>query len=228
MLYRYFAAILAVALTILAACNGGGDSTTNQTSVSSMDPFPLSIGNQWQYDFTDRVTTKRIVDVKGTRVVDGFNATVLEVNNAEYALYYRTESAVTQLPADNASAYTRAVGPRIILKLPVRPGDRWVQVDKFTTVENKVISELTEVLVNNPEDVITPAGYFKGAYPVVTSSKIMTTDIGSTTSVTTLETKIEWIVLGLGVVRREINTVSPSSFERQTSERLTSYSIVKS
>lgn len=226
MLRKYFAAILGVTLTILAACNGGGDSVTNEPGVS-MDPFPLSVGNQWQYDFTDRVTTKRSVNVTGTKLVDGLNVAVLEVNNAEYALYNRTESAVTQLPISNASAYTRAIGPRIIIKLPVRPGDKWVQVDKSLTIENKVISELTEVLIKTPEDVITPVEYFKGAYPVVTSSKIVTTDIGSTLGITTLETKTEWIVLGVGVVRREINTISPSSFERQTSEQLTAYKIVR-
>jgi hypothetical protein len=226
MLRKHLPIIVVASLTSLSACNGVGDSAPNEPGVS-MDPFPLSVGNQWQYDFTDRVTTKRTVNVTGTKLVDGLNVTVLEANNAEYALYNRTESAVTQLPIANAGAYTRAIGPRIILKLPVRPGDKWVQVDKSITIENKVISELTEVLVKNPEDVVTPVEYFKGAYPVVTSSKITTTDIGSTSGVTTFETKTEWIVLGVGVVRREINTVSPSSFERQTSERLTSYSIRK-
>jgi hypothetical protein len=226
MLRKYLATISIVTLTILASCNGGGDSVTNGSSVS-LDPFPLSVGSQWQYDVTDRVTTKRIISVVGTKLVDGLNVFVLNSNDAEYAFYNRTDSAITQLPVGNADAYTRAIGPRVILKLPLRSGDKWVQVDKSLTIENKVTMELTDVLVRDPEDVVTPAGYFKGAYPVFTNSKFTTSDAGSTTGATTFQTKTEWVVLGVGVVRRETKTISPSSFERQVSELLSSYSIVK-
>jgi hypothetical protein len=226
MLRKYFAIVPIITLTILASCNGGSDSGINESSVA-LDPFPLSVGNQWQYDVTDRVTTKRIVNVVGTKLVDGLNVFVLGSNDAEYALYNRTDSAVTRLPISNANAYTRAIGPRVILKLPLRAGDKWVQVDKSVIIEKKVTAELTDVLVRSQEDVITPAGYFKGAYPVFTNSKFTTSDVGSTSSITTLETKTEWVVLGVGVVRREINTISPSSFERKISELLSSYSVVK-
>lgn len=227
MLRKYLAIVPIISFMILASCNGGSDSGTNEPNVS-LDPFPLSAGNQWQYDVTDRVTSKRIVSVVGTKLVDGLSVFVLGSNDAEYAFYNRIDSAVTQLPVSNADAYTRAIGPRLILKLPLRPSDKWVQVDKSATVESKVTTELTDVLVRAPEDVVTPAGYFKGAYPVYTNSKFTTSDVGSTSGVTTLQTKTEWVVLGVGVVRRETRTISPSSFERQISELLASYSILKS
>lgn len=220
--------ILAASLTMLASCNGGGGSVANEPSVS-LDPFPLSVGSTWQYDVTYRgiTATQAAVCITGTRTVDSTKVYVLGVGDIEYANYVRTESEVLEIPLPNSGAYARAIGPQVILKLPLRPGDKWIQVDKTVPFESGTISVYSEVSVREPVDVVTPAGYFKGAYPVYTNtvSTIPVTTPG--TGLISNYNKIEWIALGVGVVARYTETRNPTIFAPGTNSLLSSYKIIK-
>lgn len=225
---KYFVVILAVSLTMLASCNGGGDSVTNEPNVA-LDPFPLSVGSTWQYDVNYRgVTyTQAATSITGIKTVDGTKVYVLGIGEIEYANYARTDSEILQLPLPNANAYTRAIGPVVILKLPLRPGDKWVQVDKTVPYESGTISVYSEVTVREPEDVVTPAGYFKGAYPVYTNtvSTIPVTTPG--TGLISNYNQVEWFALGVGVVARNAETRNPTVFAPGTTALLSAYNIVK-
>lgn len=228
MLRRLFAAIPIITLTILSACNGGSDSGTDEPSVA-LDPFPLSVGSTWQYDVTYRgvTATQAAVSITGTKMVDGTKVYVLGAGDIEYANYVRTGSEILALPPSNADAYSRAIGSRVILKLPLRPGEKWVQVDKTAPGAFGITSEYTVVTVQAPEDVVTPAGYFKGAYPVHTNTIYTIFSFAPGTDLVSYFNKIEWIALGVGVVARNTETLNPTVFVSGRSEQLASYSIVK-
>lgn len=225
---KYFAIVPIITLTILSACNGGSDSGVPEPNVA-LDPFPLSVGSKWQYDVTYRgvTATQAAVSITGTKTVDGTMVYVLGAGDIEYANYARTDSEILELPLPNANAYTRAIGPLVILKLPLRPGDKWVQVDKTVPFESGTISVYSVVTVREPEDVVTPAGYFKGAYPVYTNtvSTIPATTPG--TGLISNYNKVEWIALGVGVVARYTETRNPTVFAPGTTSLLSAYNIVK-
>jgi hypothetical protein len=207
---------------------GQGDSRANEPKVS-LDPFPLSVGSIWQYDVTYRgiTATQAAVSITGTKTVDGTKVYVLGVGDIEYANYARTDSEILELPLPNANAQTRAIGPLVILKLPLRPGDKWVQVDKTVPYEDGTLSVYTEVTVREPEDVVTPAGYFKGAYPVSTNTIFTIPATTPGTGLISNYNKVEWIALGVGVVSRYSETRNPTVFAPGTTTLLSSYNIVK-
>lgn len=228
MLRKYSVGIAFAALTILASCNGGGDAVTSEPSIS-IDAFPLSVGSTWQYNLSYRgaITARPAVSITGTRTVNGTKIYVLGTGDTEYANYARIGSEILAFPPPNTDALTLAIGPVVILKLPLRPGDKWVQVDKTLPYEDGTISVYTEITVREPEDVVTPAGYFKGAYPVYTKTvyTISTTRLG--TGFISDYNKIEWIALGVGVVARNDETLNTTNFAPGKFERLTSYNIAK-
>jgi hypothetical protein len=213
-------------LTIPASCGRGDDGAVADATPVALEAFPLSVGSEWKYDITERTTYSQTLSITGTKLVDGQTVSVLGSGGAERAYFLRMPSAILQLPLSNAREYERAIGSRVVLKLPLRTGDKWVQVDKTVSIGGEIIAEFTEVTVLATEDIVTPAGYFAGAYPVYTKTEYRFLNTPGTI-LSSEYTKTEWIALGVGVVRRQSQTFNPTIFRPAQYEQLTAYSIVK-
>jgi len=131
----------AFALTLaLVACGGGGGGDGGNADPSSgagttpptvtpatADYFPLAVGDGWSYSDGSMVRVIANVLVAGQSAIqirssDG-GATIDEY-------YQKSSSAVTLVPGDDADAFTAALGPVTLMRLPVRAGDSYVAVDR--------------------------------------------------------------------------------------------------
>lgn len=124
---------IAVALaSLLAGCGGGGggSSVPDQSGTvppAAADYFPLDIGSGWSY--SDGSTARVIAGV----LLDGEQAVQIrsiDGNGATDEYYQKNSSAVTLVPGTDADAFTAALGPITLMRLPVRRGDSYVAVDR--------------------------------------------------------------------------------------------------
>jgi hypothetical protein len=226
-------------LLTLAGCGGQG---RPEAQPSSSDPFPLTLGSRWDLAISviHHPTLSQSRQVVDMRSVDGVIVHVVGIDGAwsipGEAWYEKTDAAVRWLPSDADSAFARAIGPRVILRLPLQPADRWVQVDK--TVDTLVDYDgdgltdraeiFAEAVVGGIEAVATPAGSFADATRVVTTETA--TVIGTVDGARVHESRTEireWYAPGVGLVQRQVRSLSDTSiWEYQRSEVLTAYHIV--
>jgi hypothetical protein len=226
-----FSAVLAVTLAIaLGGC--GGDASPPP----STDPFPLAVGNQWTMEVSEPFVpagtqTRTVTGQRGVDAVQAFVMTLAGLFPGE-VLYSRDASAVVQWP-DPQDPYAMALGPRVILRLPLGVGDTWIQFDKTVDTgadfDGDGLSDAAavraDVVVQAQERVETPAGTFDAAFVVVTTSSA--TVRGSADGhdfEPSLETVREWYAPGVGLVRREaVRLPSGGVRPRQHLELLMAY-----
>lgn len=222
-----------LATTLLAACGGGEDRP------QGTDPFPLSVGDRWDLQVSDtsmsNYTERR--RVSGTAVVDGADVTVVQVQPLgggtlveEY--FQRTGSEVRRLPPSNANDLQLAIGPVVIMKLPLTDGQQWTQYDTMVAGTYDwdgdgivdPIHEYAQTHVHGPTQVSTPAGTFDNAYEVTTGAlETMVGTRNGDTEWTSTVTK-DVYVPGIGLVQRYRNVTpqwGPRSYIRN--DTLTGY-----
>ena len=224
-----------LATTLIAACGGGEDRPRGT------DPFPLSVGDHWELQVTDTsmsnyTETRRVT---GTAVVDGADVTIVQVQPLgggtrveEY--YQRTASEVRRLPPSNASDLELAIGPVVIMKLPLTDGQQWTQYDTMVAGTYDwdgdgfvdPIHEYADTHVQGPMSVSTPVGTFHNAYEVTTGAlETMIGTLNGDTVWTSTVTK-DVYVPGIGVVQRYRN-VTPQDGPRShiRNDVLTGYDV---
>lgn len=125
---------LAIALAgLLAGCGGGGGGASSATAQPdtvtppAVDYFPLDIGNGWSY--SDGSTARVIASVllAGQQEVQ---IRSLDSSGTTDEYYQKSGSAVTLVPGGDADAFTAALGPVTLMRLPVREDDTYVAVDR--------------------------------------------------------------------------------------------------
>ena len=223
----------AFAAALLAACGGGGGSDSapigggGQTPPASDPPpasgsnyFPLSSGARWVYaDYSsDSDTPSALYQVDtgattqvGGHVVTSLQTTSLDTNPAEDdgTRYLSTAAGVTAYPAANADALDQAIGPYMLLKLPVAAGDSFVQIDKTLDAGydddgdgvHEQLLVLSTVQAIDREPVSTPAGDFADALHLRTTLHQTLKFSASKTTVATTVVQDDWLVDGVGRVR---------------------------
>ena len=164
--------LVPAAAALVAGCGGG-------SSESSEDPFPLAVGDQWEYRFTDSRFSDglRRYDITGTQTVDGVT-TYLMQDTWKTVPYAQSETEVRRYPGSDANDDEIARGPLTVLKLPLTVGDEWTSIDEVKDSgedidgdgTNEVYTTLMSSRVTGMADVDTPLGRFLNAYTVMTSS----------------------------------------------------------
>lgn len=222
-------------LSSLTACGG------SESPASGTDPFPLAVGNRWSMQFdirigaTDAQSGTSTLEVIRSEVVDGETAHVIaDSMSGTERRYVQTQTEVWRLPADDAPSEERAAGRFLVLKLPLRAGDRWVQLDERSDsgfdedADGKSELNVTyaEALVERVETIVTPAGNFSEAF-VVTSTYRDGLVNAATDEVyePAIQAVVrEWYVPGVGPVRRERQVIPAGGWrEYQSSEVLSGY-----
>jgi hypothetical protein len=200
------------AALLLAGCGGNGP--------DSDEPLPLKTGNRWVYQYTNSTFGSGIstYEVTGTRQIDGRTAYVMHDDFEFWDGPHDTplvpsDSAVIRYPANNATPEEIEDGPLTILRLPLKTGDAWTDLDETIDAgfdeDDDGINEIETITfrseVGAPVSVNTPAGSFSEAYPV--TSRYERQYVNPVTHVvldTSYKTRREWYALGFGVVRREV------------------------
>lgn len=122
------ALVIGVAIFALVACGGQQPDPSR-----SDDPMPLSVGNRWQYDVGflrgGLAETRQVVSA--VPVAGGGTRYTIDSDSSDVdTLLERTTTELLLIPASNADSLEQAIGPRLLLKLPLRVGDSWSQVDR--------------------------------------------------------------------------------------------------
>jgi hypothetical protein len=212
----------------MAACGGG----SNEPAAST-DPWPTSLGSSWVQQISGsnwesgEVTSTVIANATVDSVDD---SVVIETAGAITTrdIIQRTASALVSVPSDTSDALSTALGPKVILRLPLVVGDTWTQMDQTIAMDVDAdgmadeVSVLTTVRVDRQEDVQTPAGNFHDAFVVITGETV--TVAGYLDPM--VQNTTDWYVLGVGRVKREVFTVPIGAVHTiQHSEVLSRYSI---
>src|SRR5512147_2118196 len=133
---------LAAACLVMSACGGGGGGGSGGGGAVSDPPpagsdyFPLAAGDQWLYRVDQNGSSVLYhVDVGPTRTVGGLAQTdlitaTLDGSTVDVSTFASTADGVTALPTPG-DALSTAIGPYLLLRLPVQAGDAFVQVDKL-------------------------------------------------------------------------------------------------
>jgi len=224
------------ALLALAGCGGGSESS----APTSNDPFPLAVGNRWEFSFSDSRAGSpeaRTYEVVGTQEIDGKIAHIVRdtLVLARDSPYLRTDTEVLHYAGSDVPPDQQADWPQTILRLPLHVGDRWTQIDKVSDAGydadedgvNEVRSQHAEVEVVRTEAVVTPAGTFANAFVVYSSDAAE--ELNTVTHVvynSYFSGTTEWYVPGIGVVRRDQYIVPWGAIRTYgSSEVLTAYRV---
>ena len=221
-----------LAAALLAACGGGGGGDGGNPGGGATPPpsdssppagsnyFPLATGARWVYaDYSfDSPTPSALyqVDVGSTTQVDGhalvdLPTTSLDANPAqgETVRYVSTASGVTAYPGSDADSVDQAIGPYMLLRLPVAVGDSFVQIDKTVDLgydedgdgvhEQLLLLSTVQAIDRGP--VSTPAGDFPDALHLRTTLHQTVKFSASPTTVASTVVQDVWLVDGVGRVR---------------------------
>lgn len=246
------AAILLILITCLLAACGGGGSDEQSSSVTSQplennlplgeiisgDYFPLETGSRWVYEVTVNdswASTARYLSsqvVAGAATVGGQKSQLVRDINPEngdlIGLGYITKTSNT------VSAYFEDNTPPIdIVRLPLRQGDHFVQVDRKNVDVgadydgdgiNETMSLFLEVTVVGFEEVQTPAGNFTQALKVQEQGKSTYRYSHNGEQIVVNHTTTNWYVNGVGQVK-EIETLIAPNRNFTTTHTLKSYKV---
>jgi hypothetical protein len=231
---RRLASLLCCVLA-LASC-GGDDTETPRGD----DPFPLAVGNRWDTEVTRSVSAGPVIPVAASREVtrlfllDGVPTWELEqgLNIARSDEWLqRSDTAIVRVPTPQDGVVDQAVGPRVVLLLPVQVGQQWVQVDRVVTTGDYLgpdgVPYPTTVRataeVQAQEAITVPAGTFLDAYRVRYHERQET--VRSPEDVRWSDhVRIDWLVPGVGIVARYDEDLNDSSLRTKArSEVLLSY-----
>lgn len=224
-----------LAFSLLAAACGGGSGDDDPPLGS--DPFPLAVGNTWDMEHSERNSVVRMTTrVTGTSVIDGSPAFVVESFDGPSGKQYfqRTGTEVIRAVNPESSPYQQRIGPIVMLKLPLRVGDRWTALDKVVDTDydsdgDGVLDPVelyTEMSVIRTESVTTPARRFDTAYVVGEYHQWAYLRKDGGPLLYGYSTTLQWIVHGVGVVKRETSVTPPDGpFSRQTSDSLQDFDV---
>jgi hypothetical protein len=180
------------------------------------DYFPLATGDRWVYQETryntttayqyDVGATSSAGDTSSTEIVaSAFDGTVVDVSR------YTSTSAGVTVYASPGDTYAAAVGPYLMLTLPVAPGDSFIQVDKTVDLGsdqdgdgvNEKVLVLSTVQAIARAPVSTPAGRFADALHLRTTVRqtVVYSRDGSRWS--SEDVVDDWYVAGVGRVRAD-------------------------
>lgn len=230
-LVSQWVAVLVIAA--LTACGGGGGGgapgTVTPPSVpAGLDYAPLAVGDTWVYRRGDGGLDRS--KVTGTRVIDGQTAFVVTDSNittgqSDATSYRKSATALTEVP-DGSDPFLSAIGAVDSLRLPLRVGDSYTQVDRTLSSgfdidgDNRAdtITVRSTVTVLATETVTVPAGTFPDCMKVRT--QITQIAVGSSTGlpVTIVAIADEWYAADVGVVRRRFESIAGNSTEVETRE----------
>lgn len=218
------------ALTVLSACGGSSDDSQPEGS----DAFPLSVGNRWEMKYlgaySDYTRKYEVVASSGT----GDSSTYVVRRDdlpATDVRYQHPATGVLRMPEPDDDFQA----PRLVLRLPLRAGDSWVQRDDSTDAGydydgdgvNEVNHSYADVTVERIEPVTTLAGTFDKSYLVVSHARWEEVNpvTGEVYSVGTSLFR-ENYVIGIGVVKRDVD-IMPAGGPRlfQSHESLSAYSV---
>ncbi|MET0334630.1 MAG: FG-GAP-like repeat-containing protein [Rhizobacter sp.] len=151
-------ALMVGSIVFVAACGGGGDDAAPDAvadgladtlaadieldarlSRGGVEYFPLGSNDQWVYRAADESLVK--FKVTGRERVGAFNTTIVSHNVPgfdpfEQARFVVEGHVVRQVPGPEASAILQALGPLDVMRFPLTPGQRFVQIDR--TVDSGV------------------------------------------------------------------------------------------
>lgn len=236
---RRFLSVSCVSLAaLLSACGGGGDAADPADPATQTDPadetgaaadnqgvgtdslhgtggteyFPLGLGNQWVYRTADEGLLKFRVTARER--VDEIDTTVVSHNVPGYPAYEQVRfaldgRALRQVPGADAGAVLRALGPLDVMRFPLTPGERFVQVDR--TVDSGVDVDgdgRTDALSIRSEVTMlgfTLARVDTALFPRTAHlrTQIVQSIVGSSSGVTSTLTATldDWYAPGVGLVR---------------------------
>jgi hypothetical protein len=235
----------------LAGCGGGGGGggggagtdtgtagitappSTNGTVTPSTNPpdyFPMAVGDRWVYaDSVDGAAPLRTTfRVMGTQNAGGTPALLAQADDGgatREELYVRSSTGISRIPAESADAVTRAVGPVLVLRLPVQAGDTYTAVDRAIAAcydfdSDGVLDPLTvqsSATVIGFETLDTAMGSMPGVAHVRTVLTQTTTLSGNGAVVTVRSTTDDWYAPGLGPLRKLTLTEANGITERSDS-----------
>uniref|UniRef100_UPI00286D2602 Ig-like domain-containing protein n=1 Tax=Roseateles sp. TaxID=1971397 RepID=UPI00286D2602 len=219
--------VMAAALSaLLVACGGGGGGggAGSEPPPAPVDTkpsvapnyFPIVTGHRWIYsESANASAASTMVTVGGALTVDGQTGTVLRTleageTKATESLLLPSTSALHEIPLAGSDAFSLAVGKIQLLRLPVRAGDTFVQLDKILDKDVDLDGDgradrlviRAEVTVLGFENVQTPAGDFSACLhqrAVLKSSVTLSSDGRVIPIETTMD---EWFAPDIGLVRR--------------------------
>ncbi len=137
-------AALLAALLALGAC-GGGDEPPDPWA-TGREALPLKVGDQWRLRSAQTAGTVW-VESERTMAVPARRATAegTEITAAGWRPQFLDDTALPLLltpsgdlvrrPTARDSAFQQAIGARVLLRLPLTAGDRWVQVDAEVPID---------------------------------------------------------------------------------------------
>lgn len=234
-LVRLLLALPVLCVLLLGACGGNEESEPERGD----DPFPLAVGNRWETQIVRSVSAGPVLRRPGSREVmrtfmlDGELTWEMKLGDElpRYEWVQRTATEVVRLPTPQDSAVDRAVGPRVILKLPLQVGQQWVQVDRSVVTGEYVdaggVPLPTRVLataqVLAQESITVPAGTYDDAWKVVYSEHQETVFAAEGDSAWSNVDTTVWLVPGIGVVNIGVSALNYTSLRSDYSnERLLS------
>lgn len=209
-------ALVALLLSLLAGCGGGGGGGDPAPVVTPPAPqadyFPLPADGRWVYQGD---TGDVVVRVAGTATIDGRATTVLQtleggVTQDEHYAKSATELLAVVAPTDEP--LLRNIGSFQLLRLPLTPGNTWVQfdrdingvVDVDSDGRNDRIQIRSEATVLGFETVTTPAGTFQNSAHVRTVVTQRVTLVAGNYTYNVTVTSDDWYAPDLGPVRNRL------------------------
>jgi hypothetical protein len=218
---RFVLVALVAVVALVAGCGGGGGSAPDG------DPFPLAVGSRWETEITQSVSSGPALPQPGSReVVGSFTLAgettwALELRDAgvRQEWYQRSEHALVRVPTPQDTALEQAVGPRVMLQLPLVVGAQWVQVDTqvitgdYLDVDGQPlptrVQARAEVVALEP--VTVPAGSFRNAFRLRYAERQETDVVPDAYTAWFEQTTTQWLVPGIGVVRSVTESVNHTS-----------------
>lgn len=222
-------------LTTLVACGGGGGGgSTLETAALAGDYFPLAVGDTWVYD--DSKGGRSTVRVTGTGTAEGREGlrVVVEDTSGEVSesVYLVTASGVRQVPVSGGDLLLRAIGSMEVLRLPLRVGERFVQIDR--TIDSGIdfdgdgrndqmdVRSVSEVV--GVERITTAVGTFEQAAHVRTSVHATVHLSAQGNSADIDATMNDWYASGVGPVRSAM-VITAAGYSETTTMDLTAWRV---
>lgn len=232
---------VAVVLFVLSACGGGGGGSGGpDTDVgpppAGSDYFPLGAGDRWLYQVDDNGTPAVYESEVGSTSSVGGRARTEVVTTTmggvpvDVSSYSSTAAGVTAFAAPG-DAFSGAVGPYLLLRLPATPGDSFVQVD--TNVDSGVdvdgdgvrerLQILSNVRVVEQAALATAAGDFPQALHLRTTIDETLVASRSGARVTARAVSDDWFAAGVGRLQSDMTITVNGQQVSRTSSTLLAY-----
>lgn len=230
--------MIAAVYLALAACGGGSGGTDADSGPvpARSDYFPLGAGDRWLYQVNDNGTEDTYQsEVGGTTTIGGrarteVVTTTLDGVSVDVSSYASTAAGVTAFPAAG-DAFSGAVGPYLLLRLPATPGDSFVQVetsvDSGIDVDGDGVHERLQILSNvrvvELASLSTAAGDFSQALHLRTTIDETLVASRAGTRRTARAISDDWFAAGVGRLRSDMTITVDGMLLSRTSSVLLAY-----